>query len=35
MSLAVTYTRAMIGIQAPCVTIEAHISNGWLAGNHG
>lgn len=28
MSLAVTYTRAMIGIQAPCVTIEAHISNG-------
>lgn len=28
MSLAVIYTRAMIGIQAPCVTIEAHISNG-------
>lgn len=28
MSLAVTYTRATIGIQAPCVSIEAHISNG-------
>lgn len=28
MSLAVTYTRASIGIQAPLVTIEVHISNG-------
>ncbi|QTF06697.1 YifB family Mg chelatase-like AAA ATPase [Brenneria izadpanahii] len=28
MSLAVTYTRAMIGVQAPDVSIEVHISNG-------
>ncbi|PWC09569.1 ATP-dependent protease [Brenneria roseae subsp. americana] len=28
MSLAVTYTRAMIGVQAPGVYIEVHISNG-------
>lgn len=28
LSLAITYSRAMIGIQATCVTIEAHISNG-------
>lgn len=28
MSLAVTYTRAMIGIEAPGVYIEVHISNG-------
>ncbi|MCA5920933.1 YifB family Mg chelatase-like AAA ATPase [Pectobacterium brasiliense] len=28
MSLAVTYTRAMIGVQAPDVYIEVHISSG-------
>nr|WP_113866100.1 YifB family Mg chelatase-like AAA ATPase [Brenneria salicis]NMN90123.1 magnesium chelatase family protein [Brenneria salicis ATCC 15712 = DSM 30166]RBP63257.1 magnesium chelatase family protein [Brenneria salicis ATCC 15712 = DSM 30166]RLM30850.1 ATP-dependent protease [Brenneria salicis ATCC 15712 = DSM 30166] len=28
MSLAVTYTRAMIGVQAPDVNIEVHISSG-------
>ncbi|MCL2892239.1 YifB family Mg chelatase-like AAA ATPase [Brenneria tiliae] len=28
MSLAVTYTRAMIGVQAPEVSIEVHISSG-------
>jgi magnesium chelatase family protein len=28
MSLAVIYTRATIGVQAPSVTVEVHISNG-------
>ncbi|WP_156292789.1 YifB family Mg chelatase-like AAA ATPase [Serratia oryzae] len=28
MSLAVVYTRATIGVQAPSVTVEVHISNG-------
>lgn len=28
MSLAVIYTRATIGVQAPAVTVEVHISNG-------
>lgn len=28
MSLAVTYTRAKLGINSPLVTIEAHLSNG-------
>lgn len=28
MSLAVIYTRASIGMNAPAVTVEAHISNG-------
>ena len=28
MSLAVTYTRAKLGIHSPLVTIEAHLSNG-------
>ena len=28
MSLSVAYTRAAIGIQAPLVTVEVHISNG-------
>ncbi|MBQ4796677.1 hypothetical protein F9U41_21865, partial [Pectobacterium versatile] len=28
MTLAVTYTRATIGMQAPEVLIEVHISNG-------
>jgi magnesium chelatase family protein len=27
-SLAVVYSRAMLGIQAPLVTVEAHLSNG-------
>jgi magnesium chelatase family protein len=33
MSLAVTYTRAKLGINAPLVTIEVHLSNG-LPGLH-
>ncbi|PHM36373.1 YifB family Mg chelatase-like AAA ATPase [Xenorhabdus innexi] len=28
MTLAITYTRATIGVDSPIVTIEAHISNG-------
>ncbi|MCS3406354.1 YifB family Mg chelatase-like AAA ATPase [Serratia sp. AKBS12] len=28
MSLAVVYTRALYGVQAPSVTVEVHISNG-------
>ena len=28
MSLAVVYTRANIGIDAPLVTVETHLSNG-------
>lgn len=28
MSLAVIYTRATLGVQAPSVTVEVHISNG-------
>jgi magnesium chelatase family protein len=28
MSLAIIYTRATIGVQAPSVTVEVHISNG-------
>ncbi len=28
MKLAIVYTRASLGIQAPLVTVEAHISNG-------
>lgn len=28
MSLAVIYTRATIGVQAPSVMVEVHISNG-------
>ncbi len=28
MSLAITYTRAQIGVQAPLVTVETHLSNG-------
>ena len=28
MSLAVVYCRAAIGVQAPLVTIEVHLSNG-------
>lgn len=28
MSLAIVYTRARLGVEAPLVTVEAHISNG-------
>ena len=28
MSLAVVYTRAKVGVEAPLVTVEAHLSNG-------
>lgn len=28
MTLAIVYTRASIGLDAPLVTVEAHISNG-------
>ncbi|HQW58185.1 MAG TPA: magnesium chelatase domain-containing protein, partial [Gammaproteobacteria bacterium] len=28
MKLAIVYTRASLGIQAPLVTVEAHISGG-------
>lgn len=28
MQLATVYTRALVGIQAPEVTVEVHISNG-------
>lgn len=29
MSLAVTYTRALIGVQAPLVHVEVHVDNGY------
>ncbi|MFD1260924.1 YifB family Mg chelatase-like AAA ATPase [Entomomonas asaccharolytica] len=28
MTLAITYSRAQVGINAPCVTVESHLSNG-------
>ena len=28
MSLSIVYSRASIGVEAPLVTIEVHISNG-------
>jgi hypothetical protein len=28
MSLAIVHTRAQVGIQAPLVTVEVHLSNG-------
>ena len=28
MSLAITYSRANLGIEAPLVTVETHLSNG-------
>jgi magnesium chelatase family protein len=28
MSLAIVYTRAALGIEAPLITVEVHISNG-------
>ncbi len=33
MSLAIVYTRAQVGIQAPLVTVEVHLSNGLPAMN--
>lgn len=28
MTLAITYSRAQVGVNAPCVTVESHLSNG-------
>ncbi|HMW48850.1 MAG TPA: ATP-binding protein, partial [Cellvibrionaceae bacterium] len=28
MSLAIVYTRAQLGVNAPLVTVEAHLSTG-------
>ena len=28
MSLAIVYTRAALGVSAPLITVEVHISNG-------
>jgi hypothetical protein len=28
MSLAVVYSRAKVGVEAPLVTVEVHLSNG-------
>ena len=28
MSLAIVYSRAQVGVEAPCVTVEAHLANG-------
>jgi len=28
MSIAITYSRAQVGIQAPLITIEVHITRG-------
>lgn len=28
MTLAITYSRALLGVEAPCVTVESHLSNG-------
>ena len=33
MSLAVVHTRAQVGIEAPCVAVETHLSNGLPAFN--
>lgn len=30
MSLAIVYTRAALGIEAPLITVEVHLSNGLL-----
>lgn len=30
MSLSIVYTRAQLGVDAPRVTVETHISNGYL-----
>ena len=28
MALAIVYSRAQVGVQAPAVTVEAHLANG-------
>lgn len=28
MSLAIVYSRAQVGVEAPVVTVEAHLANG-------
>ncbi len=28
MALAIVHSRACVGVEAPCVTVEVHISNG-------
>ena len=28
MSLAIVFTRAQLGVEAPLVTVETHLSNG-------
>lgn len=28
MTLATIYSRALLGVEAPCVTVESHLSNG-------
>ena len=28
MALAIVYTRAQVGVEAPAVTVEAHLANG-------
>lgn len=33
MSLAIVYSRASVGVEAPLVTVEAHLSNGMAAFN--
>ena len=33
MSLSIVYTRANLGVEAPLVTIEVHLSNGLPAFN--
>ncbi len=35
MSLAIVYTRAALGIEAPLITVEVHLSNGLPASNYG
>jgi len=33
MSLSVVYTRAALGVKAPLISVEVHLSNG-LPGTH-
>ncbi len=35
MSLAIVYTRAALGIEAPLITVEVHLSNGLPRSNYG
>ncbi len=35
MSLAIVYTRAALGIEAPLITVEVHLSNGLPWSNYG